>query len=303
MVGRKLIPIALSLLLMPRLAHCKDFPEPFLAADPLSAAAGPGLPAGNGAAFEYGNYFASHDDVDSFYMRVGSSPVIFELGQDFALGAIYESVLMCGPVPSGDTPANIAAFWMNSVQFEYGLYASLAFPGPEGRRPHILAEYSRTSQHPFVGRSDYSETAADILMLGIAFPELRAGRFSALSYLRGGYRDLFGFWQSSLPKPRVSWILKPAMEARFFLAGRLYAVARAYPELFVDRYKGRIDANLFAEAGLASERKGASAEILFTIFASRDSDMLKARAHPTFEAGLALRLSSNRASPPSGSRD
>ncbi len=295
---RKLYPslaAVLALLLSPVPARCKDFPEPVLAADPLGASSRPGTPAGMGGAFEYGNYFAAHDDIDSFYFRIGASPVFLDIGDSFALGGTYESVLMCGPVPAGDTPANIAAFWMNSVQFEYGLYASLALPGP-ARDFHILAEYGRTSQHPL--RPTYSEVTADILMLGIAFPELRAGGFSALSYLRGGYRDLFAFWQSELSKPRVSWILKPALEASLDLGDGLLVVARAYPEVFIDRYDERLDANIFAETGLALAKGKESAELLFTLFGTRDSDMLRTGAHPTFEAGFALRFSYDRARPP-----
>ena len=120
--------VAAALFLAPAAASAKDFPEALLAVDPLAAAARPGIPAGMGGAFEYGNYLFAHDYVDSFYLRSSLSPVIFDGGSDFALGALYETDLLCGPVGAGQTAANIAAFWMNAVQFEYGLYASLAMP-------------------------------------------------------------------------------------------------------------------------------------------------------------------------------
>jgi hypothetical protein len=290
---------ALILAYAPGPTAAKDFPEPVLAADPLAAASRPGLPAGMGGSFEYGNYAVAHDDVDSFYLRLSASPVFFRLGDAFALGGSYESVLMCGPVAASDTAANIAAFWMNAIQFEYGLYASFALPGLGPRGPHILAEYARTSQHPFVGRTQYSEVSADILMTGIAFPELRLGSFSALSYLRLGYRDLFDFWQSELPKPRVWLVAKPAIEARYPInEGGIFAVARAYPEIFIDRYKEALDANIFAETGIAFGKGQDSAEILFTIYGTRDSDLLRNSAHPTFEAGISFRFSSDRAGLP-----
>jgi len=289
---------AAVLVLAPRAAFGKDFPEPVPVADPLAASAGPGLPAGLGAAFEYGNYLFSHDDVDSFYLRVGASPVLFDLDGRLALGANYESVLMCGPVPSGDTPANVAAFWMNAVQFEYGLYASWAIGTEASRSMRVLAEYSRTSQHPL--RTAYSEEAADILMLGIASPELAlmpdrgAGPLRLRCYLRVGWRGLFGFWESSLPEPRVSWVAKGAVEAELPLTDSFALVARAYPEIFVDRRANSIDANLFAEAGASIGRGALRDELLLSLYATRDSDMLKGAAHPTFEAGLALRLSASR---------
>jgi hypothetical protein len=293
--------VLFALLALPSLAPCKDFPEPVLAADSLAAASRPGLSPGMGASFEYGNYVAAHDDVDSFYFRLSASPVLLDVGEAFALGATFESVLMCGPIGPGETAVNAAAFWMNATQFEYGLYASSALPGLGRAGPHLLAEYSRTSQHPM--RPAYSEVSADILMLGLALPRLSlgpdrgAGSTELLSYVRAGYRDLFAFWQSALPKPRVSWVLKPAAELQVRLTGALFAVARAYPELFIDRYTGGPDANLFAEAGLAVERGADSSELLFTVYETRDSDLLRAGPHPTFEAGLALRLSQDRTRP------
>ena len=286
---------ALALFTFVRPAPCKDFPEPVLAADPLAASSGAGLPAGMGSSFEYGNYAFSHDDVDSFYFRLGASPVILDIGHSFALGAVYESVLMCGPVPSGDVAANVAGFWMNAVQFEYGLYASLALPLPG--RPHLLGEYSRTSQHNL--RSQYSEVSADILVLGLALPRFSLGPADILSSLRAGNSSLFAFWRSTLPQPRISWFLKPAVEAELPLGGACALVVRAYPEIFIDRFSGLLDTNLFAEAGIALEKGQDSSEILFTLYATRDSDLLRGVAHPTFEAGLALRFSHDRARSPS----
>jgi hypothetical protein len=294
--GRNYVISLLLLGLFASPSFGKDFPEPPALVDPLASAAGPGAAAGLGAAFEYGNYCLSHDDVDSFYFRVGASPVLFAHGDGFALGGNYESVLMCGPVPTGDTPATVAAFWMNAIQFEYGLYASLALPGGV----HALAEYSRTSQHPFAGRSQYSAVSADILMLGLASPRLRAGPARIDFYARFGYRDLYDFWEASIPKPRASWILKPAAEARLPLSGRLSAVARAYPEVFYDRKAERLDADAFGEAGLSLDGEAESEELLFTIYGTRDSELLKNEAHPCFEAGLSLRFSRGRSGPARG---
>jgi hypothetical protein len=296
---------AAALFLAPRQASCKDFPEPVAVADPLEASAGPGIPAGLGAAFEHGSYLFAHDDIDGFYMRVGASPVILDLGGIFALGGNYEAILMCVPVPEGETPVNIAAFWMNAVQFEYGLYASLdlgraiaPLRGKAGAGLRFLAEYSRTSQHPL--RHEYSEEADDILMVGISMPERTlfpgraAGELRLRCCLRIGWRELFAFWQSTLPQPRISWIAKSEAEALLPLAGRLGLVVRVYPEVFLDRRSKSIDANLFSEAGLSLGRDAFRDELLATLYATGDSDMLDGVAHPTFEAGLAIRFSAGR---------
>jgi hypothetical protein len=288
--------IAAIMTIIPLRALCKDFPEPAAVADPLAVSPGPVLPAGFGAVFEYGNYLFAHDDIDSFYTRVGANPVLFNLGGRFALAGNYEAVLMCGPVPAGDTPANIAAFWMNAVQFEYGLYASLALGADAEGCLRLLAEYSRTSQHPL--RPAYSEVAADILMLGVAAPERSllhgAVELRVRGSLRSGWRGLFAFWESSLPQPRMSWTSKLAVEAELSLSGPLCVVARAYPEFFLDRYTNSIDANLFAEAGVSIGTALLRDEFLVTLYATRDSDMLDGAAHPAFEAGFALKLSTAR---------
>jgi hypothetical protein len=287
--------LALAALAWVRPAAAKDFPEPVLAVDPLAAASRTGIPAGMGSSFEYGYFAFSHDEVDSSYFRLSASPVILRAGDSFALGAAYETELLIGPVSAGQTAANIASFWMNAVQFEYGLYASLALRGRGSAR--ILAEYSRTSQHPLHSGNSYtySEVTADILMLGLSFSRLEAGPLALQAYLRAGYYDLFDFWGSSLPDPRISWIVKPAVEAQADLGHGLFALARAYPQIFIDKYTRELDANIFAEAGIAAEKGPDSTEILLTVYGSRDSDMLKATPHPTFEAGLLLRFADNRA--------
>jgi hypothetical protein len=281
-------------------ASAKDFPESVLAADPLAAATeggaptGMGAPANFGGAFEYANYFISHDDVDSFYLRSSVNPVFFDLDGAFALGGLYETDLLCGPVGAGQTAANIAAFWMNALQFEYGLYASARLP--TATPLHALAEYSRTSQHPLRSENvySYSQVTADILMLGLSAPELELGRARVGASARLGYRDLFGFWKSDLPKPRVSWILRSSVEAKLPLRSSLFLVARAYPDIFIDRYKKKLDGDFLAELGIALAKGSLDDEILLTCYGTRDSDLLADKAHPTFEAGILFRFAISR---------
>ena len=294
------VPAALALFFSSPPLQCKDFPEAVVAVDPLAAATRPGLPSGMGGAFEYADYAFAHDDVDSFYFRLSASPVLCDFGDSFAMGGIFESILMCGPVKPGTEAANIADFWMNAVQFQYGLYASFALP--LAGRPHLLAEYSRTSQHP-LGSPDYtfSQVSADLLVIGIAPPKFGLGPVAVRSYVRGGYSSLFAFWQSSLPQPRISWLLKPAAEAELPLRGACALVVRAYPEIFIDRNTNLPDADCFAEAGIILAKGGDSAECLITLYDTRNSELLAPPAvHPTFEAGIAIRFSYDRAGPGTG---
>ena len=302
-------------------AFAKDFPEPapvldgrLLVESPgptgLSAPAGFSAPAGLGASFEYGNYVLAHDDFDSFYFALRADPVFAALGRTVTLSGSFAAILMCGPVPVGDTPANIAAFWMNSVQFEYALRATID-PWPEtglpesGRLdaglPRLLLEYGRYSQHPLRGL--FSEVTADILTAGLSLPPMNMGRLSLLACLRAGYHDIFAFWQSSLGPPRASWILKPQAEVEFEAAPGLYMAARAYPSFFLDRYDGEWKAELAAEAGLSLGRDRTRMEFVFILYGSDDSEILRNKAHATFEAGFAFRTATDRAAPrrpPSG---
>ncbi|MDP3176315.1 MAG: hypothetical protein Q8M76_00340, partial [Spirochaetaceae bacterium] len=209
----------------------------------------------------------------------------------------FAAILMCCPVPAGVTPANIAAFWMNSVQFEYALRATID-PWPESARPHLLFEYGRYSQHPL--RGIFSEVTADILTAGLSLPPVKNGKLTLLSCLRAGYHDIFDFWQSSLGPPRASWILKPQAEIEFEAAPGFYLAARAYPSFFLDRHDDRWKADIAAEAGLSLGQDRTRMEFLFVLYGSEDSEILQDEEHATFEAGFAFRMATDRAAPRSG---
>ena len=282
--------LALTLAALGTSAAAKDFPEAAASVDPLAPRESEGLPAALGASLEYADYALSHDDVDSFYLRSSLSPVFFDSGGVFALGSLYESVLMCGPVAASETAANAADFWMNAVQFEYGICAAASMPGLPGL--HLLAEYSRRSQHPL--RSQYSQVAADVVMVGTSLRDLELGPVRLQSYLRLGYHEIFAFWHSTLPQPRESWVLRPGLEASWALGSRLVALGRIYPQLFLDRYSGLVDANWFAEAGLGLRRGELDDELLLTFYQSDDDELLATGPHRALELGFAFRLSACR---------
>jgi hypothetical protein len=269
--------------------HAKDFPESILAVDPLRASDKTGMAAGMGASLEYGNFTFAHDVWDLFYFRVEASPVIVNIRDIVAVGGRYESILFSGPVLPSEKAASIMEFTINAVQFEYGLYGALDL-GPVGLHgAHLLAEYARTSQHPF--RSQFSQVSADILKAGISFAPIEYGRFRASPAFRAGFHDLFDFWNSPLPKPRTEWILMSMLELDLRIADGTDITARFYPELFRDRLAGSIDGVVHLESGLSLVRGAERLELLFTLYATGDSEMLKQTAHPALEMGLALRMS------------
>jgi hypothetical protein len=275
-------------------AYCKYFPEPLSVEDPLLAAADTGFPAGMSASLEYGDYAFDTNYIDDFYFRLGASPVIIANGDSFAIGVNFESILLCSIVPPEQNSASIAHFWMNAVQFQYGLNAAFAIPLSGTWRPDFLIEYSRASEHPFPSR-DYSPAATDILQLGLAFPAMRSDCFSATLGLDCGYHQLFDWiWQSGLPQPRISWILEPTIEAKYRLKAGLEAVGRVYPQFFIDRFSDSIAADIFAEAGIDVVKGGGRTEFLFTFYESQNSEILADEATPGLRAGFSIRFSDGR---------
>jgi hypothetical protein len=272
----------------------KDFPEPVLAVDPLRTAERTGIAPGMGGSLEYGYFQLSHDIWDLFYFRVEATPVFVNFGDVFAIGGRYESILMCGPVLPTEGPASIMEFTINAVQFEYALYGAVDLGivglGTIGHgSAHLLAEYSRTSQHPF--RSQFSQIASDILKTGVTLPRIEFGRLGFSSAIRLGYHDLFDFWKSPLGKPRTEWILQPMLELELNIARGTGLVLRAYPEIILDRYAGSVDAMINLESGLSLARGAERIDLLFTMYGTRNSEMLSDVVHPTLEMGLALRIS------------
>ena len=183
----------------------RDFPEPLELSDPwLAIAAGslsridatPPLllaPAAYGD-FAYHDYTFSDGPHDSFSLRtrVGGVPVAFG---PVALGLYWSSFLLVGPIEPTDDAASIAEWWMNAVQFEYGLIAAVHLPRPFRS---ITLEYGRTSQHPL--RSGYSEISSDVVSAGVWLETLRVGRHcdDAGALLRGQTTIDLGL--------RASWI-------------------------------------------------------------------------------------------------
>jgi hypothetical protein len=90
-------------------------------------------------------------------------------------------------------------------------------------------------------------------------------------------------------------MLKPAIEARYALGRDFFAVARTYPQVFIDRFKERLDADIYAEAGIAIGKGADSVECLFSLYGTQDSELLDDKATPTFEAGISVRFSYDRA--------
>lgn len=196
-----------SLLLGAALVHGvagRDWYEPFEIINPLLLRDYESLEILPGGYVEtiYTNQAFADGMYDSFQINGRGGHTIIGSPR-FALSVSYGSYLMNGPVNEGGTPGSRLQWLMNAIQFEYGFFGALD-AGPL----YLLAEYGRTSQHPF--RSNFSEVSSDLIKVGLAAPPINLGEVELYALLRLGYSDIFDFWESRLEDPRTRWMAQPS---------------------------------------------------------------------------------------------
>jgi len=268
-------------------AWARDFPDSFAALDTLYAPAPDGglsfFPGGSGE-FAYVSHALRRSDEDSFDVRGFLAFTLLRAGDSFALGARWGSVVLVGPIGPGETAPTVAEWWMNAAQYEYGLSAAVGGPG----EAHFLAEYSRTSQHPW--RDEYSEVTTDAVKAGVSVPGVRIGHLLADFRLVAGYVDLFDFWKSAVPRPRTAWVAAPAAELSWRRARGPSPYAKAQADLLLLR-RGGASADLWAELGVAVGPEEGGLRLFIDLFLSEDTEELRGKAAPAALAGFGIRLS------------
>lgn len=194
----------------------------------------------------------------------------------FAINLYWSVYLLIGPVAPSETPATIAAFWMNAAQYEYGLTAAFNLAGM-----HILLEYSRTSQHPVAGREMYySEVTTDVLKTGVVVPPIKWQEFSVQTYFRTGYVDLLDFWQSSVPKPRALWIFSPSVSAYYSINEFVSVFFQCEPDLLILR-QGGTDIDLVTETGFEFGSGSTKLRLYLEYFHTGDTEEVLGIVWPT----------------------
>ncbi|MFP4329427.1 MAG: hypothetical protein ACLFP6_01790 [Spirochaetaceae bacterium] len=187
----------------------RDWYEPMEIINPLLFRSYQGtqiLPGGYAETI-YSNQALLDGRYDSFQIN-GRAGHTLVASPRFALSLSYGTYLMNGPVNEGGTPGSRLQWLMNAVQFEYGFFAAWD-AGPL----YLLAEYGRTSQHPF--RRDFSEVSSDLVKIGFAPHPFHIGPVELRALLRLGYSDIFDFWESRLEDPRTRWMAQPAVRAHW----------------------------------------------------------------------------------------
>ena len=244
----RLTVLTASLFLLGALtAHGRDWYEPLPVINPLLLREYKGLSFAPGGyaetAFVHQVFKASDWDAHQINSRGGHTIYGSEA---FALSFTYGAFLMNGPVTVGRSPGSRLQWIMNAVQFEYGFHAAYDV-GPL----YLLAEYSRTSQHPMVsddGEGGFSEVSSDLVKVGFAAPRLKLGPVDLYGFSRFGYAAIFDFWDSSIPQPRTKWAAQPSLRAHWE-GEELLGVLKAGLFLELDGEIGIAREARFAEAG------------------------------------------------------
>ncbi len=268
-------------------ALSRDFKEPEAAYDPLSWQEGTQILAN----YVYGDtktdFHSFNDgDYDNFDVRAFSAFNIVSIESIFALNGYWCTYLLIGPVASTETPATVAPFWMNAVQFEYGLTAAF-----DAAFFHLLLEYSRTSQHPIEGRPALSQATTDALKTGFTVPTLNLDVNTALDFsFRTGFVDLFDFWQSPVPKPRTLWVFSPNLSVCYRFDDFVSLYAECGPDFLVLR-KGGFDAEILLETGVRFGGDRANLRIYIEYFHSGDTEELLGTAAPVDLFGWGFQFS------------
>jgi hypothetical protein len=264
-----------------------DFPEPLAIDDPLIESFGTKFPEYPFATGGYGelawNYHCispTAEDTWNLHTTVAFTP--FRWKDDFAIAFYYGGWLLTAPFKPGDQTVNVLRFWMSAMEFDYGITMA-AKAGPL----HITFEYSRTSQHPLT--PGWSEVSTDAVKLGVVFPHLRLGDFDGSFFLRGGYIDLFDFWQSKIPKPRLSGIITAGTESSYRLLAWLKLFLNASIDLNITRLS-TVDVSGRAELGLRVGTGPPAFEIYLELSGTKDTEQILNQPTPSFLAGFGIRM-------------
>jgi hypothetical protein len=283
-----LLLLLLFLLLMGTMnLSANDFYEPLTIDDPLYESFGakvPDFPFMTGGYGELGwNYHcisSTTEDIWNLHTTVAFTP--FRWKDDFAISIYYGAWLLTAPFKPGDQVVNVLRFWMAAVEFDYGITMAVKV-GPL----HLTLEYSRTSQHPLT--PNFSEVSTDVVKLGLVLPHVRLGDFDGSFFVRGGYVDLFDFWQSKIPKPRLSGIITTGTESSYRLLPWLKLFINASLDLNITRLS-TVDVAGRAEIGFRIGTGPPAFDIYLALSGTPDTEEILNKSTPSFLAGLGIRF-------------
>ena len=260
-----------------------DFPEPLRIDDPLLIPETRDEALAGGYSELAWNYHAlASTDNDRWNLHTTSSYTPLRLANDFALALYYGAWTLVAPTLPSDAASNAIGLRLAALEFDYGLTAAARL-GPL----HLTMEYSRTSQHPWVAR--FSQVSTDSVKLGLVLPQLQCGDFNSDWFLRGGLVDLFDFWHSVLPKPRLDGKISLGTELDYQVLPWLSLIGNGSADWNFTR-SGSSDFSGQGEAGCRFSTGPAGFDLYLEISATPDSEEILHQATPQTLAGFGLRF-------------
>jgi hypothetical protein len=263
-----------------------DFPEPLRVIDPLLTSqpdAAPVFMAGGSSELGFNFHLLSSTPDDSWNLHSTAAFTLFCSGDTFAMAAYYGAWTLTAPIAPGAPSGNALRLWLSALEFEYGITAAVGI-GPL----QVIAEYARTSQHPLVSR--FSQVSTDSVKLGLVLPRLQTGDFTQSWYLRGGVVDLFDFWRSILPKPRLMGMVTLGNELEWRFTPDLGLFATGSADWNIKRHGGT-DLSGRCELGGRFGTGPARAELYLAISGTPDSEEIQGGVNPSTLAGIGFRFS------------
>jgi len=239
----------------------------------------------------YENYAFRSSVTDDFQIHALGSFTLLQYEGLVALKLSYGTFLLVGPLAPGDVAASAAKWWMNSVQFQYGLYGAFNLAGA-----HLLLEYSRLSNHPLRAQRTLTESfenpASERIATGIVLPPLQKGPLRTHLYYRTGFVDLFDYWKAkNIPKPRNFWLHRFGLDASFPLHHSLVCFADVTVDLLALR-KGGWDIPWTGQIGFEFPSGNRRLRVFLTAVWNDDTEEIVEKPNPIRLLGLGFSLSS-----------
>ncbi len=282
----------LSLPLIPSNLWARDFPEPLPAFDALAGidTDSPTLLPSSYLQLRYDNFTFRSSVTDDFQIQALGSFTLFQYGGVVALKLSYGTFLLVGPLAPGDVAASAAEWWMNSVQFQYGVYGAFNIGGA-----HLLLEYSRLSNHPLRSQRTATESfenpASERIATGIVLPEIKIGSSSSSLYYRTGFVDLFDYWKAkNIPKPRNFWLHRFGLDTYYPVHPSVGGFVEATVDLLSLR-EGGWDVAWTGTIGFELPSRGGRVRLFLTSVWNNDTEEIVEKPNPIRLLGLGFSLS------------
>ncbi len=287
-----ILSLFLILFLNPWTLWARDFPEPLPAFDALSGVSpdSPTLLPSSFLQLRYENFTFHSSVTDDFQIQALGSFTLLQYKGLVALKLSYGTFLLVGPLAPRDIAASAAKWWMNSVQFQYGLYGAFNLWGA-----HLLIEYSRLSNHPLRAQRTTTETfenpASERVATGIVLPPFHMGTLKGIFYYRTGFVDLFDYWKAkNIPKPRNFWLHRFGVEASYSFHPSLVGFTDVTVDFLALR-QGGWDVPWTGQMGFAFPAKERQLKVFLTAVWNNDTEEIVEKPNPIRLLGLGFSLS------------